>query len=342
MHVLFANTGVQIVCVPLAAAAATRPTRSATAGSGALRQRAGKARPPRLSPTSSGRSSSPAPRGCSWPSTPPAATPRSATSARPTRLTKDFLVHLDGSAGPGGQAAEGHPRDRAVHPPGDGHRRRRQARAHGRRLRQQPHRRAAAGDGRRDRARRRRCCPSSWSTATTSTPGTRRARRVSLPAARWFSSKTHWCNTPYLPPLAQKKIEYHTVGDEDEPQAGWFGRGKQGPPGQGRGGGHAALVRRPLDGPHGPRGRRRGAGHAGRGRHPHRRQLAQALPLGRRRQLAGRGQLAHGRSGRPLQDGHLRLAAEGPLPAVRPRGRPRFPAPGGRAQGGRVRHRARR
>jgi hypothetical protein len=51
---------------------------------------------------------------------------------------------------------------------------------------------------------------------------------VSLPSARWFSSKTHWCNTPYLPPLAQKKIEYHAVGEEEE-RAGWFGRGKKKP-----------------------------------------------------------------------------------------------------------------
>ena len=47
---------------------------------------------------------------------------------------------------------------------------------------------------------------------------------VSQPAARWFSSKTHWCNTPYLPPLEQKKTDYHTVGDEDA-KRGWFGRG---------------------------------------------------------------------------------------------------------------------
>ena len=47
---------------------------------------------------------------------------------------------------------------------------------------------------------------------------------VSQPAARWFSSKSHWCNTPYLPPLEQKKIDYHTVGEEDG-KRGWFGRG---------------------------------------------------------------------------------------------------------------------
>ena len=47
---------------------------------------------------------------------------------------------------------------------------------------------------------------------------------VSQPAARWFSSKSHWCNTPYLPPLQRKKTDYHTVS-EDEAKRGWFGRG---------------------------------------------------------------------------------------------------------------------
>ena len=47
-----------------------------------------------------------------------------------------------------------------------------------------------------------------------------------MPAARWFSSKTHWCNTPYLPALPQKKIEYHNVSEE-EARGGWFGRGKK-------------------------------------------------------------------------------------------------------------------
>lgn len=50
----------------------------------------------------------------------------------------------------------------------------------------------------------------------------------STPAARWFSSKTHWCQTPYLPPVAQKKVEFRTV--EDEGAAGaWFGLGKKKP-----------------------------------------------------------------------------------------------------------------
>jgi hypothetical protein len=49
---------------------------------------------------------------------------------------------------------------------------------------------------------------------------------VSMPQARWFSSKTHWCNTPYLPPMVQKKSEYHTVED-DESRAGWFRKARK-------------------------------------------------------------------------------------------------------------------
>lgn len=52
--------------------------------------------------------------------------------------------------------------------------------------------------------------------------------QAGMPAARWFSSKTHWCNTPYLRPLAQKHAEYRAV-EEEEPRAGWFGRGTRKP-----------------------------------------------------------------------------------------------------------------
>jgi len=52
--------------------------------------------------------------------------------------------------------------------------------------------------------------------------------QAGVPAARWFSSKTHWCNTPYLRPLAQKHAEYRAV-EEEEPRAGWFGRGTRKP-----------------------------------------------------------------------------------------------------------------
>lgn len=45
-------------------------------------------------------------------------------------------------------------------------------------------------------------------------------------SARWFSSKTHWCNTPYQPPLAQKKTEFRMVED-DEGRGSWFGMGKK-------------------------------------------------------------------------------------------------------------------
>ena len=51
---------------------------------------------------------------------------------------------------------------------------------------------------------------------------------TSTPAARWFSSKTHWCNTPYLAPLEQKRTEYRTV-EEEEARPGWFAAGKKKP-----------------------------------------------------------------------------------------------------------------
>ncbi|MDO4570630.1 MAG: virulence factor SrfB [Planctomycetia bacterium] len=44
------------------------------------------------------------------------------------------------------------------------------------------------------------------------------------PGMRWFSSKTHWCNTPYLPSQPMKKIEYHQV-DEGGEKKGWFSWG---------------------------------------------------------------------------------------------------------------------
>lgn len=50
-------------------------------------------------------------------------------------------------------------------------------------------------------------------------------RYESMPSARWFSSKTTWSNTPYLPPAARKKIEYHTVESDDK--GGWFARDKR-------------------------------------------------------------------------------------------------------------------
>lgn len=49
---------------------------------------------------------------------------------------------------------------------------------------------------------------------------------VSTPDARWFSSKTHWCNTPYLPPQVQTRVEYRNAPDEDN-AVGWFGRAKK-------------------------------------------------------------------------------------------------------------------
>ncbi len=45
------------------------------------------------------------------------------------------------------------------------------------------------------------------------------------PGARWFSSKTHWCNTPYLGAQIMRKIEFQQV-DEGGEKRGWFGFGK--------------------------------------------------------------------------------------------------------------------
>ena len=45
-------------------------------------------------------------------------------------------------------------------------------------------------------------------------------------SARWFSSKTHWCNTPFLPPMTLKKTEYHVV-EGGAGRAGWLRRGKK-------------------------------------------------------------------------------------------------------------------
>ena len=54
---------------------------------------------------------------------------------------------------------------------------------------------------------------------------------VSRHAARWFSSKTHWCSTPYLDPEEMKKIEYHAVERTEETaptkKKGLFGGGKK-------------------------------------------------------------------------------------------------------------------
>ena len=45
---------------------------------------------------------------------------------------------------------------------------------------------------------------------------------IDRPATRWFSSKTRWCNTPYLPPAEVVKKEYYR-----ETVKGFLGRGKQ-------------------------------------------------------------------------------------------------------------------
>ena len=81
---------------------------------------------------------------------------------------------------------------------------------------------------------------------------------LSMPAARWFSSNTQWCNTPYRPPQETTKKEYYRE----------IGQGAAGhEEGQTRTGEvrPARFVRRPLHGPPGPRGRRHEPGDAGQG-----------------------------------------------------------------------------
>ena len=49
---------------------------------------------------------------------------------------------------------------------------------------------------------------------------------TSRPDARWFSSKTVWCNTPTLPPMQKSRTEFHAV-DDDGRRSGWLRRGKK-------------------------------------------------------------------------------------------------------------------
>lgn len=52
---------------------------------------------------------------------------------------------------------------------------------------------------------------------------------VRSPEDRWFSSKTHWSAAPYLPPIKQKKIQFHTEEAAQPQKRGWFGFGSSQP-----------------------------------------------------------------------------------------------------------------
>ena len=322
---------------PCAAAAATRPTRSVTAGSAAPSPRAAANDPPRTFPyiqwqiiqSGTTRLFLAVDTSCG--------DPEVGYFCSPNSLTRDFLVNLQGLLDIDGKPLKGVPDiDLCIRPAA-----------------------ATAGDAKHvhmiidfgnsrtgvlllelagEISQTPQMLPFELTNRYHLDAWNEEGEFVSQPAARWFSSKTHWCNTPYLPPLEQKKTDYHTVGEEDG-KRGWFGRG-----GKSRQAKVEMVVTPPLfdDLSMVRMGREaddvvqvmRAEGDIRTGR-----ELAQALPLGRRRELAGRGQLAHGRSHGPLQDRRLRLAAEGSLPQVRPRGRPRLPPAGKRAQGERVRRR---
>ena len=240
MHVLFANTGVQTVCVPLRGG-----SRYQTAQIGYGWQRcqcsarvsdpAGAPRPGR----ETGHNDEP-PRSypfIQWQIIQAATTkmflavdttcgdPQSGYFCEPSALTKDFMIHLDGLLDIQGKPLKGAPEIELCIRPAT----------------------ATAGDAKHVHMvidfgnSRTGALLLELAGEISQTPQMlpfELANRyhldawddsggfVSMPAARWFSSKTHWCNTPYLPPLVQKKTEYHAV-DEDRGRAGWFRRGKK-------------------------------------------------------------------------------------------------------------------
>ena len=98
--------------------------------------------------------------------------------------------------------------------------------------------------------------------------------QISRPATRWFSSKTRWANVPYLEPPAMAKKEFYR-----ETKKGHLRQEAGGP--RARDLRQTESVRRLVDGPHGPRGGRDLPDHAGQGRFPHGRQFARSATCGR-------------------------------------------------------------
>ena len=161
---------------------------------------------------------------------------------------------------------------------------------------------------------------------------------TSTPASRWFSSKTHWCNTPYLPPLAQKRIEYHMPEEEEKPATGWFGRTIKPKPTKVE----VTLTPSMFDDLSMVRlGREaddmihviRADGDIRTGVSSPKRYLwADDASW-----LEGANWFMADPTDR-ARSGRLRRAAGRAVPAIRPRGRPRFPSERRRSQGERVRH----
>ena len=250
MHILFANTGVQIVCIPLRGRYA-----SVQSGYGWQRCRChGRRRDAANIPMSSGRSSRPAPPGCFWRSIRPAAIRRSAISARRDAGASDHEIRLEGCWTSRASRCGGVPAVELCIRPAT----------------------ATAGDAKHvhmvvdfgnsrtgalllemvgEIAQTPQMMPFELNNRYHMDAWNEEAEPVSYRGSRWFSSKTHWCNTPYLPPAAQQ--------EDRVPHGRGRGRGglvrprqEEAKAEQGRSRRSRRRCSTTFDGPPGPRGRR--------------------------------------------------------------------------------------
>ena len=225
MHVLFANTGVQLVCVPLRSG-----SRYQTAQIGYGWQRcqcssAAQDEPPRNYPFIQWQIIQAATTKMFLAVDTTCGDPQVGYFCEPSALTRDFVVHLAGLLDLQGKPLKGAPEIELCIRPAT----------------------AMAGDAKHvhmvidfgnsrtgvlllelagEISQTPQMLPFELSNRYHLDAWNDQGEFVSMPAARWFSSKTHWCNTPYLPPTVQKKIEYHAVG-EGEGRPGWFRLGKR-------------------------------------------------------------------------------------------------------------------
>ena len=225
MHVLFANTGVQIVCVPMRGGSRYQ---TAQIGYGWQRCQCGsqaEGEPPRSYAFVQWQIIQAATTKMFLAVDTTCGDPELGYFCQPSALTKDFIIHLDGLLDLQGKPLKGAPEVELCIRPAT----------------------AMAGDAKHvhmvidfgnsrtgvlllelagEISQTPQMLPFELSNRYHLDAWDENGDVVSIPAARWFSSKTHWCNTPYLSPLVQKKIEFHAVGD-DQGRAGWFRRGKK-------------------------------------------------------------------------------------------------------------------
>ena len=203
MHILFANTGVQIVCIPLKGGSRYQ---TAQIGYGWQRCQCGsgaESETPRAIPSSSGRSSSRAPPSCSWRSTRPAAIRRVGYFCSPDALTKDHVVRLEGLLDVKGQPLKGVPPiELCIRPAtataGDA--------KHVHMVIDFGNSRTGAllaGIGRRDQPDAADAAVRADATATISTPGTRRASSSACPPHAGSPRRPIGATRRIWPPLSQ-------------------------------------------------------------------------------------------------------------------------------------------